>query len=57
MNLFQNPGGMPIVVDGQMIGVLGVGGGAGTGGDEQCAIEGLKATFGDHVTLPVYPAQ
>jgi uncharacterized protein GlcG (DUF336 family) len=55
--LFQNPGGMPIVVDGQMIGVLGVGGGAGTGGDEQCAIEGLKATFGDHVTLPVYPAQ
>ena len=29
--------------------------GAG-GGDENCAIEGLKATFGDHVTLPVYPA-
>ena len=54
MNLFQDPGGMPIVVDGQMIGSVGVGGGAG-GGDEQCAIEGLKATFGDHVTLPVYP--
>ena len=53
-NLFTNSGGIPIVVDGQMIGALGVGGGAG-GGDENCAIEGLKATFGDHATLPVYP--
>jgi glc operon protein GlcG len=54
-NFFTNSGGIPIVVDGQMIGAIGVGGGAG-GGDEACAIEGLKATFGDHVTLPVYPA-
>jgi glc operon protein GlcG len=54
-NLFTNAGGIPIVVDGQMIGSVGVGGGAG-GGDENCAIEGLKATFGEHVTLPVYPA-
>ena len=54
-NLFTNSGGIPIVVDGQMIGAVGVGGGAG-GGDENCAIEGLKATFGDHVTLPTYPA-
>ena len=53
-NLFTNAGGIPIVVDGQMIGAVGVGGGAG-GGDEACAIEGLKATFGEHVTLPVYP--
>jgi uncharacterized protein GlcG (DUF336 family) len=53
---FTNSGGMPIVVDGQMIGAIGVGGGAGGGGDENCAIEGLKATFGDHVTLPAYPA-
>jgi len=52
---FAVPGGIPIVVDGQMIGAVGVGGGAG-GGDENCAIEGLKATFGDHVTLPAYPA-
>ena len=52
---FTNSGGIPIVVDGQMIGAIGVGGGAG-GGDEACAIEGLKATFGAHVTLPVYPA-
>ena len=55
-NFFTNSGGTPIVVDGQMIGAIGVGGGAGGGGDENCAIEGLKATFGDHVTLPVYPA-
>lgn len=54
-NFFTNSGGIPIVVDGQMIGAVGVGGGAG-GGDEACAIEGLKATFGDRVTLPVYPA-
>lgn len=52
-DFFTNAGGIPIVVDGQMIGAVGVGGGAG-GGDEPCAIEGLKATFGDHVTLPVY---
>jgi glc operon protein GlcG len=55
-DFFTNAGGIPIVVDGQMIGSVGVGGGAGGGGDENCAIEGLKATFGDHVTLPVYPA-
>jgi uncharacterized protein GlcG (DUF336 family) len=52
---FTNAGGLPIVVDGQMIGSIGVGGGAGGGGDENCAVEGLKAVFGDHVTLPVYP--
>ena len=50
------PGGIPIVIDGQMIGAVGVTVGAAQGGDETCAIEGLKATFGDHVTLPVYPA-
>lgn len=47
-------GGVPIVVDGQMIGAVGV---SGTGdSDEACAVAGLKAAFGDHVTLPVYPA-
>ena len=54
-DFFTNSGGIPIVVDGQMIGAIGVGGGAGGGGDENCAIEGLKATFGEHVTLPTYP--
>lgn len=54
-NLFSNAGGVPIVVDGQMIGSVGVGGGGEViGGDEKCAVEGLKAAFGDHVTLPVY---
>ncbi len=53
---FTNSGGLPIVVDGEMIGAIGVGGGAG-GGDENCAIEGLKAAFGNRVLLPVYPAQ
>ena len=49
-------GGLPIVVDGQMIGAVGVTVGAGGGGDEACAIEGLTATFGERVTLPVYTA-
>ena len=53
---FTNSGGLPIVVDGEMIGAS-VGGGAGTGGDENCAIEGLKAVFGNRVLLPVYPQQ
>ena len=52
---FTVAGGIPIVVDGEMIGAIGVGGGAGTGGDENCAIEGLKSTFGEHVLLPAYP--
>ena len=52
---YSESGGIPIVVDGQMIGSIGVGGVAG-GGDEACAVEGLKAAFGDRVTLPVYPA-
>jgi uncharacterized protein GlcG (DUF336 family) len=53
-DLFEIPGGIPIVVDGQMIGAVGVGG--FPGGTENCAIEGLKAAFGEHATLPVYPA-
>jgi uncharacterized protein GlcG (DUF336 family) len=53
-DLFEVPGGIPIVVDGQMIGAVGVGG--YPSGNEACAIEGLKAAFGDHATLPVYPA-
>lgn len=56
-NLFSNAGGVPIVVDGQMIGAVGIGGGGEQiGGDEKCAVEGLKTAFGDHVALPVYPS-
>jgi uncharacterized protein GlcG (DUF336 family) len=54
-DMYGVSGGLPIVVDGQMIGSIGVGGGAG-GGDENCAIEGLKAVFGNRVLLPEYPA-
>lgn len=51
---FTDPGGIPIVIDGQMIGAIGVSG-SGSAGDEACAMEGLKATFGARVALPVYP--
>jgi uncharacterized protein GlcG (DUF336 family) len=54
---FGMSGGIPIVVDGQMIGAIGVGGGAGNGGDENCAIAGLKSAFGEHVAIPVYPEE
>jgi glc operon protein GlcG len=55
-NFFLAAGGIPIVVDGQMIGAVGVSGVEG-GQDENCAIEGLKVTFGEHATLPVYGAE
>jgi len=55
-DLYPVSGGVPIVVDGQMIGALGVGGIGGGDQDEVCAVAGLKATFGDHVAVPVYPA-
>src|SRR5947207_11057040 len=53
---FTNSGGVPIVVDVEMIGAIGVGG-VPAGADEECAVAGLKATFGDRVLLPVYPAK
>ena len=52
-SFYLAPGGIPIVVDGQMIGAVGVSGVEG-GQDENCAVAGLKAAFGDHATLPVY---
>jgi uncharacterized protein GlcG (DUF336 family) len=53
---FPDPGGLPIVVDGEMIGAIGVGGPGAAGGDEACAVAGLKAAFGDRVLVPTYPA-
>jgi glc operon protein GlcG len=51
-NFFSKAGGVPIVVDGQLIGSVGV---AGTdGSDEACAVAGLQAAFGDRVSVPVY---
>ena len=43
-----------VIVDGQMIGAVGVSGVAGNA-DENCAVEGLKAAFGEHVVVPAYP--
>ena len=45
-------GGLPIVVDNQLIGSVGV---SGTDGhDEACAVAGLEAAFGDRAIVPVY---
>ena len=45
-------GGVPIVVDNQIIGSVGV---SGTDGhDEACAVAGLQAAFGDRATVPIY---
>ena len=45
-------GGVPIVVDNQIIGSVGV---SGTdGNDEACAVAGLQAAFGERATVPVY---
>jgi glc operon protein GlcG len=52
-NIFATAGGIPIVVDGQMIGAVGVGGVGVFDGDGNCPIEGLKAAFGNRVALPV----
>jgi uncharacterized protein GlcG (DUF336 family) len=53
-NFYDQPGGLPIVVDGQIIGSIGVSGTA-SGEDEACAVAGLQAVFGDRVAVPVYP--
>jgi glc operon protein GlcG len=45
-------GGLPIIIDGQMIGAIGVGGPTGvdrSGDDAECAETALKAVFGAHV--------
>jgi glc operon protein GlcG len=51
-DFYAVPGGLPIVVDGQMIGAIGV---SGIGGDddEACAVAGLEAVFGEHALIPV----
>src|SRR5439155_3955640 len=44
---FPQAGGVPIIQDGQTLGAIGV---AGPGGiDEKCALEAIKAVFGDSV--------
>jgi glc operon protein GlcG len=60
---YLGSGGVPIVVDSQLIGAVGVSGLADrTAGfaankiNEDCAVEGLKSAFNGHATLPVYGA-
>ncbi|HLH98062.1 MAG TPA: heme-binding protein [Xanthobacteraceae bacterium] len=44
---FPQPGGVPIIQNGRTLGAIGV---AGPGGnDEMCAVEAVKAVFGDSV--------
>jgi glc operon protein GlcG len=44
---FPQPGGVPIIQNGRTLGAVGV---AGPGGiDEKCALEAIKAVFGDSV--------
>jgi glc operon protein GlcG len=47
-NIFPVPGGLPIVVDNQFIGAIGVG---GSGFDEQCAYDALVAVIGPQPPL------
>jgi len=54
-NFFLGIGGVPIAIDGQLIGSVGVST-SDPSEDENCAIAGLKATFGDRALLPVYGA-
>jgi uncharacterized protein GlcG (DUF336 family) len=47
-DIFPTPGGLPIVVDNQFIGAIGVG---GSGFDEQCAYDALVAVLGPQPPL------
>jgi len=44
-------GGLPIVVDGQMIGSIGVGGGVGANYDERCAHQAMETVLGPQPPL------
>jgi glc operon protein GlcG len=55
-NFYLGIGGIPVVVDGQMIGSVGVSAADSTL-DEKCAIAGLTAAFGAHALLPQYSTQ
>jgi len=43
LNNFMAGGGLPIIVDGQVVGAIGVGGTRTPGGDEECAQAGIDA--------------
>jgi uncharacterized protein GlcG (DUF336 family) len=46
---FPQPGALPIIIDGQVIGAVGVGGG---NNDEACARAGIEAVFGKNAAPP-----
>jgi uncharacterized protein GlcG (DUF336 family) len=48
------PGGLPIIVDNQLIGAIGVGGG---NADEMCAYQALTKVLGPQPPLPAPPAR
>jgi uncharacterized protein GlcG (DUF336 family) len=47
-NAFKTPGGLPIIVDHQLLGAIGVG---GSGFDEECANDALTEVFGEQPPL------
>lgn len=56
MGYFPIPGGFPIVVQGEVVGAIGVGAAGLSGGkDEDCAENAIKAVFGDGKTVPGGP--
>jgi uncharacterized protein GlcG (DUF336 family) len=46
---FPQPGALPIIIDGELIGAVGVGGG---NNDEACARAGIEAVFGKNAAPP-----
>jgi uncharacterized protein GlcG (DUF336 family) len=52
IGVFTTSGGLPIVVDNQMIGTIGIGGGSK---DEEMAFEALQAVIGNQPPLEVNP--
>jgi hypothetical protein len=55
MGLFPNKGGLPIIVDHQLLGAVGVG---GSGMDEECAYAALTQVLGPQPPLaPNIPAR
>lgn len=43
LNNFMAGGGLPVIIDGQVVGAIGVGGTRTPGGDEECAQAGIDA--------------
>ncbi len=53
MGYFPIPGGFPIVVQGEVVGAMGVGSAGLSGGkDEDCVRDAIKTVFGDGKTAP-----